>query len=347
MTITRQQMLIGIQADWLIAELIKRQVTADAISQKLATLGYTDNAKTFLPMDIYLELFNWGEQQTGDMHLGVSIGQNLDARSFGVFGYIIQNATTVGELCHLVERYQAIFMRGMGFGFRQCEGQFEGQLEGQCEARWRYLIPIQKDVRQDVEFSLAVMVAFLRRQAGEDWFPTRVDFTHPCVMPDEIYRQHFGEHCYFEQPRNSVYFDASLMDMSLHEGDPYLLKLLLKQASGLLTDIEQKQDFLKTVRLLITAGLGVEGFNHESLAYQLNIAGRTLRRRLSQYNTSYQKLRDEIVTEVAQEALLESDASITAISQQLGYSESSAFVRSFKRQVGMSPMQYRSRAGTS
>ena len=61
-------------------------------------------------------------------------------------------------------------------------------------------------------------------------------------------------------------------------------------------------------------------------------------------NTSFRELRDDTILQVAKEALLDTDASITYIALKLGYSEASAFVRVFKRLAGASPLQFRKQA---
>jgi AraC-like DNA-binding protein len=83
------------------------------------------------------------------------------------------------------------------------------------------------------------------------------------------------------------------------------------------------------------------------LADRLHITRRTLSRRLQREGTNYQRLREEVIVELAKQSLDNSDASITAIAGKLGFSESSAFVRAFKRLVGSTPVAYRSHARQS
>jgi AraC-like DNA-binding protein len=68
---------------------------------------------------------------------------------------------------------------------------------------------------------------------------------------------------------------------------------------------------------------------------------RNLHRLLSEKNTSFQQLRDQITMDIAKEALLETEGNITEIALKLGFSESSAFVRKFKLKCGMTPRQFR------
>jgi AraC-like DNA-binding protein len=60
-----------------------------------------------------------------------------------------------------------------------------------------------------------------------------------------------------------------------------------------------------------------------------------------QRGTNYKQLREEVIVELAKQSLADTDASITVIGGKLGYSESSAFVRAFKRMTGTTPAAYR------
>jgi len=73
----------------------------------------------------------------------------------------------------------------------------------------------------------------------------------------------------------------------------------------------------------------------------LHITTRTLNRHFQQHGTTYKKLREEVIVELAKESLANTDASIIAIAGKLGYAETSAFVRAFKSMTGTKPAAYR------
>jgi AraC-like DNA-binding protein len=73
----------------------------------------------------------------------------------------------------------------------------------------------------------------------------------------------------------------------------------------------------------------------------LPLTTRTLNRRLQQNGTTYKKLREEVIVELARQSPANTEASITAIGGKLSYMEVSAFVRAFKRTIGTTPVAYR------
>jgi AraC-like DNA-binding protein len=58
-------------------------------------------------------------------------------------------------------------------------------------------------------------------------------------------------------------------------------------------------------------------------------------------DTSFRRLKQSIIEEIAKDALLNSPTSVTEVALKLGYAESAAFARAFKKNTGLTPMEYR------
>ena len=68
---------------------------------------------------------------------------------------------------------------------------------------------------------------------------------------------------------------------------------------------------------------------------------KTMYRHLANAGVTFKSLKEDVMIQFAKQALVETDASITDIALQLGYSETGAFVRAFKRIAGNTPLKYR------
>jgi AraC-like DNA-binding protein len=266
----------------------------------------------------------------------LELAATLDARELGIYGYLIANSPTIGALFEAVEHYQPIFMRGMRFKTRVI-----GEV---CDIQWRIFRPHCNGVRQDVEFTLAALLNILRDQLGEDLTPLRMLFAHEPVEPTARYREFFGVDVEFGASSNSLIVPQELLATPLADGDPRLLAVLKQQADNLLERWASRGSLIDHVKLLIATSLENDSGGVERLSGQLYVTSRTLNRWLTRAGTSYQKLREEVILKLARESLARSDASITAIAGKLGYSESSAFVRAFKRLSGSTPTAYRKAA---
>ena len=86
---------------------------------------------------------------------------------------------------------------------------------------------------------------------------------------------------------------------------------------------------------------GFPGFDVISRA--LEISAPTLRRRLKREGTTFQQLKDQARCEAAKLHLDRAELPINEIAAQLGFTDPSAFHRSFKKWTGATPGQYLAR----
>lgn len=77
------------------------------------------------------------------------------------------------------------------------------------------------------------------------------------------------------------------------------------------------------------------------VARRLAMSPRTLHRKLTQEDTSFQQLKDDYRRELAVHYIHRPELSIDAIAAVMGFQDNSAFYRSFKKWTGQSPGQYR------
>ncbi|MGX8847036.1 helix-turn-helix transcriptional regulator, partial [Pseudomonas aeruginosa] len=81
----------------------------------------------------------------------------------------------------------------------------------------------------------------------------------------------------------------------------------------------------------------------QTLAMELHLTVRTLRRRLDDEGSSYRLLLDEVRQALAEELLATGAIRLEEIAERLGYGEVSNFIHAFRRWKGMTPRQYRQR----
>ena len=67
----------------------------------------------------------------------------------------------------------------------------------------------------------------------------------------------------------------------------------------------------------------------------------TLRRRLKKEGTTFQQLKDECRRDASMGYLSNPDLSINAVAALMGFTDPSAFHRSFKKWTGLTPGEYR------
>jgi AraC-like DNA-binding protein len=317
--------------NWLLDWLLEHGVSG---SQLLANIGQRESGPTtFLDFHDYLRLFNHAADVLNEDKLGLLIGTRIDLRDYGFAGQLAHHSETLRDSWQVAEKYVATVSPAMGF--KLTEGVEEGLIE------YDVLSQPSAFCRQDVEMTLVSVVRFFRTYAGENWCPGRVSFKHDCPRETDAYADFFGVTVRFEQPVNSLAFAIEVLDTKVSATDPALLAVLRDHADSLLGELGRSDNLVAAVRYSIASTLGTELCNARDVAKGLFMSPRTLNRQLEKLGTSFRSLKQRVVEEVAKRALLGSRSSITDIALKLGYSETAAFDRAFKKITGRSPSCYR------
>lgn len=323
----------GMKVDWLYPVLENRGITRNELAKNLTTP--VDCLPDFLPISQYLDLLEWCSLQLDDPHLWLKIGLETSPVDVGLVGYLYKNSATISDLFDAIERYQVVYMTGMYWKFDR-----RGSL---CEGRYHINHKYNEGVRHDIEFSVGSIVQLFSREAGTEEFLKEIQLPYPPAAPIDTYSKLLNAPIYFDQHDTCLIFDEQLLKLPLGESDPRLLYLLKQQIEETMKEIEQKNEFVDEVRLLIATTVGDASFDLKKLCQQLNVSTRTLHRKLKKHDMTYMSLREEIIRDLAKDALTKTDASITEIGLNLGFSEVSAFIRFFKKGLGVSPLQYRNK----
>jgi AraC-like DNA-binding protein len=329
-----QSQTTGVVASWLFELIDQENLSLQEASQ---TLEIPESSFTsgngYLRLKPFNALFEWVAEKLDDELLGVHLAEQAGVSKLGVLGYLIQNCATLQDALQLGERYLAIMQQDATVSY--------SVINNICHCRYQVSGIDIPSIRQDAEFTLATMILFNRKQLGEGWTPIETFFTHSAPKDGTTHQALFGNKIHYDASFNGFDIDAELLSTPINGSDPQLLSILQHQADQLLSQIVNRSDVINHVRLLIMSSISRKSFGINEAAQELFMSRRTLLRRLNAAGTTYQRLRNEVLIEVAKEALTENTASITDIALQLGYSENSAFVRAFRRLTGITPLQYR------
>lgn len=146
----------------------------------------------------------------------------------------------------------------------------------------------------------------------------------------------------FDQPVNSVTFSARHLDAALLR-DEEDLNEFLKLAPYYMVIEPQASTMSVThrIRQILGDDFRREMPSFEELTRLLNMSARTLRRRLEKEGTSYQRIKDNARRDVAISMLSREGLTVSEVAEQVGFSDPSAFHRSFKKWTGQPPGSYR------
>lgn len=148
---------------------------------------------------------------------------------------------------------------------------------------------------------------------------------------------------HFSQPAMQIRFPRHLLSHRIATANPATAQLAIAQCEQELAELaasEARNPWVAQVLALLTPQDGRYDRLHE-LAARMHVSERTLKRRLQDAGTSYQRLLDQSRQQQAEAMLTRSEASIAQIAETLGYQDPANFTRAFRQWTGLSPTAYR------
>jgi AraC-like DNA-binding protein len=176
----------------------------------------------------------------------------------------------------------------------------------------------------------------MRELWGSRWAPEEVHFSRTRPADVGAYRRFFRAPCRFDRERTAISFPTTLLNKPMPEANPERLRRLEQQAQTI-SKGELLSRLRRALRILLLSGRT----SSQEVAALLFLHRRTLNRRLQDRGTNFQQVLDEIRFEAACQLLDSTQLSLTDIAASLGYSESSAFTRAFRRWSGAAPSRRR------
>ena len=269
---------------------------------------------------------------TKDPNIGLYVGECYPLSVFGLYGYAMMSASTVGEALKI------------GYGYVELSfAYFEHTLRKKRDkvrmCMWSDEYS-EDDMPMLTEREMMTTLMILRGVAGNDVELHSVNFNHQALGPAKDYERRFNCPVIFGSNENSIEFDASVLDKPLMQCDSGTAAMCLDRCQRLKAQMYQHGNIVHEVNELLMLRPGIFP-TIEEVSEHLNMSSRTLRRRLREHNLGYRQLVDQLRFNLAQEYLLTTDISVQQISSLLGYSDAAHFSNAFKRWSGMSPIHFK------
>lgn len=288
-----------------------------------------------IPFSTIVSLYEKAAVLTGDDAFGLHVGVNVDPKAFDVLGYSVINSPTFGAGLDRMVRYNSLWTSGSSFAVEVSEPN--------TRIVYKYEDPALIQHRHDAEMTFAAIVTLGRTITDADWSPLSVAFQHRQPSDTTEHSRIFRCKLTFGAPVNEFIFDSAKLALPLVKADPSLCAVLDRHAKELLTTYPRQDTLVDRIRKLIRDELNGGDASLDRLAAKLGMSGRTLQRKLREHGTSHQELLDELRIALAMRYLREPEMAICEVAYLLGFSESSAFHRAFKRWTGMTPSEFRRR----
>ncbi len=268
---------------------------------------------------------------TGDRELGLRAAEQFALGDADLIGYLARNALHPLGALELVARYARVLGDTADFALERACGQviLRFRLSGE-----RSFEP------EAADFTAAVGVHVLRELSCGRALPLAVQLARARPHDAARYRRFFAAPVAFMAPCTSLIYAEPPLLMPFAQSDPQLLRILEERATEITKTLPETTSWLDRVRAEVERTLAAGILELGEVAARCGMSDRTLRRRLAAAQTSYRELVDGLRRERALALLRSGQPRISALAQQLGYSDATAFARAFRRWTGRSPQEY-------
>lgn len=290
-----------------------------------------------VPGHVSKRLWAKAEEMINDADIGLHIGEQVHPATLGLVGYVMLSCLDLGEALAKLIRYTNLLTNGVKGKLTERGRLAEIEIEI-TKDRENFL---DESPRQPIESSLSAITTIAGILTGKP-FPLReVWFEHKRPNSVAEHQRIFAAAIIFGQPFNKMVFAAEALRYPILLANRSLLPSFEAQADLFLNNLDGKETRSDRVRREIVLRLKGNVPNIEIIARELGVSERTLQRELSAENTSFREILDDARRGIALKYLRDKSVSIGEISFLLGFSEPSAFHRSFRRWMGATPQSFR------
>lgn len=284
-----------------------------------------------LPIEEWVVLLQRAADALQDPLLGLHLGQAITPRHIGVLGYVLLASPNLGSALVRLERYQRLVYDVTPMRRREGDG-FVDLVWGDEQGR---------PGRLSDDTAITALVHFCRGLTLHPVYPREVHFLNPAPPDVTPYHEYFGCPVLFDQSETIVRIGLNALAMPLKTADPGLVALLEKQVDHLLDQLPQVDAFIDRVRKVTAQHLHEGEPTLETVARLLGSSPRTLQRHLREVGTNFRQELATVRRQLADRYLQDPRLHLADIALLLGYSEHSAFTRSYRQWTGRSPQAAR------
>ena len=284
-----------------------------------------------ISFDSRVRLLEACREKTQCEHFGLLVGQHDSLSEFGLVGYVSKNSPTVEAALVGFCRHLHLYVSGAGaYLDRKGNKAFLGYGIHQT---------LPDGAHQLEDAAVASAFTILGELCGKDWEANEIWFTHQRPRDIGPYRQIFQTQLRFDMEESGVLFNQELLRREVDGEDPELKRLLQKQIDEL--EHSYREDFSEQVRRIMKSAILANRYSVEDVSSAFHMHSRTFHRRLKAEGTTYQELVDKVRFDISRQLLENSDTPISQITEVLGYTDTRALNRAFKRWSGSTPAQWR------
>jgi len=290
--------------------------------------------ETRVPRDVLNRLWGLAVEATGDPAFGLEVPRHVSQTTFHALGYAVLASATMKEAFERIIRHRRLV--GDVLALRLVD----------AGDRYRLEIDVSADPSVPFQAVDAIVATFVRQarllHAPRPCDPLVVTFARPAPADAERYRHVLRAPVRFAAERNALELARADVEGRLPAGNAELARSNDEVLVRYLARLEQSSLATRVQQAVLAAlpdGAPAKG----AIARKLGMSARNLQRHLAAEGTSFSDLLASARADLARTYVEEGRLSVTEIAFMLGFADTSAFSRAFKRWTGTSPRGWAAR----
>lgn len=262
--------------------------------------------------------------------LGLLAGRRYHLAAHGIWGFAVASSPTLRDALEVAVRFADLSFSFANLYLRNDPAHLTIVFDDAA---------VPADIRQfHLERDLAI-TANLQR----DLLPMKLPLLRVelplirCPAYEAFAAEYIGDDVVYEAALPTLSVGLPILGFPLPQGQKDTALLYERQCAEVIQRRRSRLGMSGRVRQLLVHHGGTAA--QSEIAADLNIAVRTLRRRLADEGTTFRELKDETFGLLAEE-LLAAGLTVEQVAGRLGYSGASAFAHAFRAWKGEAPGQY-------
>jgi AraC-like DNA-binding protein len=290
----------------------------------------------------YVELWDRVSKLVGEPTFAARTGMEFQLEALEGFGFLAMSCATLAQAYERTKAYRSLYNIGARWDLEEAGPR---TMRMRWEP-WQLRDAPEAGRRAVNEYQVGEMLTSVRALVAQPQLtPTRLCLRHRVVEPESL------APVYGIVPECGADFDGfevprELLERPLAFSNPALRAYFERQCSEAAERFEADAALTGKVRREIIAGMNGQLPTMQGVARALGLSVRSLHRALDTEGTKFNAIVDDVRREFSERYLSRKSLNLSEVSYLVGFSDTSAFFKAFKRWTGKKPGEWRAALAT-
>jgi len=288
--------------------------------------------KSGISGDDFVLMLESAVETSGDPGFAIRLGQTINICKRGAFGFALMSCATYRDTVVLLRSYQEVLAPGPYWEpLLQDDGMIArlGPQRGNAEQQ-----------RLVTELALSLNISHYQFLTSASLEGVEIELNYPEPGHGGTSMECLSVPVAHNREYSQMRISEHVLSMPVRTAEPAVNVLYRQQCEEILQGMEKADSTTSEVRkIMLQASDGFPDIS--SVARQLSVSERTLRRRLKNESTNFRTVLEDVNEVLARRYLVDTRLEVPEIASLLGYSEPANFYRAFARWTGKTPAEYR------